>query len=72
MIKNVKNTVPWPYVMEQLNGEETVGTFYEKELQNTNQTGFRIENVMNKNDDKLYLQWKNYDNFLNSWINKKR
>ena len=36
MKKNVKDTVPWIYVIEGLNGEETVGTFYEKELQKTN------------------------------------
>ena len=35
-IKNVKNTVPWSYVIEDLNEEEIVGTFYEKELQKTN------------------------------------
>ena len=32
MIKNVYNTVPWTYVISDLNGEEIVGTFYEKEL----------------------------------------
>ena len=32
-IKKVKNTVPWAYVIHDLNGEEIVGTFYEKELQ---------------------------------------
>ena len=33
VIKNVKNTVPWTYVISNLNGEELVETFYEKELQ---------------------------------------
>ena len=33
VIKKVKNTVPWIYVISDLNGEEIVGTFYEKELQ---------------------------------------
>ena len=35
--KKVKNTVPWTYVINDLNGEEIVGTFYEKELQKTSQ-----------------------------------
>ena len=35
-IKEVKNRVPWTYVISDLNGEETIGTFYEKELQKTN------------------------------------
>ena len=36
LIKKVKNTVPWTYNINGLNGEEIVGTFYEKELQKTN------------------------------------
>ena len=32
LIKKVKNTVPWIYVTDDLNGEEITGTFYEKEL----------------------------------------
>ena len=32
VIKEVKNTVPWTYVMNDLNVEEIIGTFYEKEL----------------------------------------
>ena len=32
-IKKVKNTVPWTYVINDLKGEEIVGTFYENELQ---------------------------------------
>ena len=59
VIKKVKNTVPWTYVINDLNGEEIIGTFYEKELQKTNQKEFRIE------------KWKGYDNLFNSWNNKK-
>ena len=33
VIKKVKNTVPWTYVIKDLNGEEITGTFYGKELQ---------------------------------------
>ena len=36
VIKKVKNTVPWTYVINELNGEEIIGIFYEKELQKTN------------------------------------
>ena len=43
VIKKVKNTVPWTYVINDLNGDEIIGTFYEKELQKTNQQEFRIE-----------------------------
>ena len=44
-IRKIKNTVPWTYVIGDLNGEEITGTFYEKELQKTNQKEFRIEKV---------------------------
>ena len=43
MIKNVKSTVPWSYVISDLNSEKIIGTYYEKKLQKTNQEEFRIE-----------------------------
>ena len=49
-----------------------MGTFYEKELQKIYQQEFRIEKVIKKKGDKLYLKWKGYDNSFNSWIGKKR
>ena len=42
VIKEVKNTVLWTYIISDLNGEEIVGMFYEKELQKTNQKKFRV------------------------------
>ena len=71
VIKKVKNTVPWTYVINDLNGEEIIGIFYEKELQKTNQKEFRIEKVIKRKGDKLYVKWKGYDNSFNSWIDKK-
>ena len=71
VIKEVKNTVPWTYVINDLNGEEIIGTFYEKELQKTNQKEFRIEKVLKRKGDKLYVKWKGYNNSFNSWIDKK-
>ena len=47
------------------------GTFYEKELQKTNQKEFRIEKGIKRKIDKLYVKWKGYDNSFNSWIDKK-
>ena len=67
----IKNTVPWTYVVSDLNGEEITGSFYEKELQKTSQEKFRIEKVLKRKDDKLYVKWKGYDNRFNSWIDKK-
>ena len=56
VIKEVKNTVPWTYVIKDLNGEEINRTFYEKELQKTNEQEFRIEKVIKKKCDKLYVK----------------
>ena len=53
MIKEVKNTVPWTYVINDLNGTEIIGTFYEKELQKTNQQGFKIKKVIKRKRNKL-------------------
>ena len=64
-------TVSWTYVINDLNGEEVIGTFYEKELQKIDQQKFRIEKVIKKKGNKLYVKWKGYDNSFNSWIDKK-
>ena len=70
VINKIKNTVPWTYVISDLNSEEITGSFYGKELQKTSQKQFRIEKVLKKSD-KLYVKWKGYDNSFNSWFNKK-
>ena len=59
------------YDINDLKDKEIIGTFYEKELQNTNQKEFRMEKVIKKNGDKLFVKWKGYDSSCNSWINKK-
>ena len=64
VIKKVKNTVPWTYVINNLIDEEIIGTFYEKELLKTNQQEFRIEKAIKKKDDKLYVKWAGYDSSL--------
>ena len=70
LIKNVKNTVPWTYVISDLKDEENVETFYEKELHKTKK-GFRIEKVIKRKGNKLYVKWKGYDNSFNSGLIKK-
>ena len=54
VIKKVKNTVPWTYLIEDLNGEEIIGTFCERELQKTNLKEFRIKKVI-KTKSKDYM-----------------
>ena len=59
VIKKVKNTMSW-----------TV-PFYEKELQKTNKKEFRVEKVIKRIGDKLYVKWKGYDNSFKSCIYKR-
>ena len=70
LTNKIKNTVLLTYAISDLNGEEITGSFYEKELQKTNQKEFRIEKVLKRKGAKLYVKWKGYDNSFNSWINK--
>ena len=61
----------WTYVINDLDGEEIVGTYYENQWQKTNQKKFRIEKLIKRNGDKLYVKWKGYNNSLNNWRDKK-
>ena len=70
MIKKVK-TVPWTYVISDVKGEEIVGTFSGKELQRTNAKEFRVQKVINRKGDKLYVKWKGYDSSLTVELIKK-
>ena len=71
VVNKVQNNVPWTYSINDLNGEEIKGSFYKKELKKINQKEFRIEKVIKKKGDKLYVKWKGYNNSFNSWIDKK-
>ena len=70
MIKKFKNTVPSTYFISDLNAEEILETFYEKEFQETNKKT-RFENVIKKKGNKLYVKWKGYDSSFTSWIDNK-
>ena len=63
--------MPWTSVISDLNGEEIVGSFYDKELEKANQKELRIEIVIKRKGNKLYVKWKGYANSFNSWIDKK-
>ena len=64
----IKNIVPWTYVINDSDGEKVIGSFCEKE---SSQEEFRIEKVLKRKDDILYVKWKGCDNSFNTWINKK-
>ena len=70
-LKAIKNTVSWTYVINDLNGEETVWKFYEKELEKNNQEELRIEKIIKIKGNKLHVKWKGYNNAFNSWVDEK-
>ena len=58
-------------MIKDLNGKGIIETFYEKELKKISQQEFRIEKVIKKKGNKLYVKWKEYDSSFKSWIDKK-
>ena len=66
VVSKIKDTVPWTYVISDLNGKPITGSFYEKEFQKPNQKEFRIAKVLKRKGDKLHVKWKGYDNSFNS------
>ena len=45
--------------------------FPKNNCKKTNQKEFKIEKLIKRKCDELYLKWKGYDNSFNSWIDKK-
>ena len=70
-IKEIRETNPITYKLEDLQGEEIKGTFYEPELQKTKQQIFRIEKVIKKEKGKSLVKWKGYSDKFNSWVDNK-
>ena len=66
IINKIKNTFPWTYAISDLNGEEITGSFYEKEFQKTNKKESRIDKIVKRKGDKLYIKWKGYKDSFNS------
>ena len=65
MFKKVKNTLLRTHVINDLKGEEIVGTYYENELQKKNQKQFRVEKVIKRKCGELYVKWKGSNIFFN-------
>ena len=70
-ITEIQNTNPVTYKLADLQGEEIKGTFYEPELQKTEQQIFRIEKVIKKEKNKSLVKWKGYPDKFNSWVDNK-
>ena len=64
----MKATKPPTYTIKGTLGEPLQGTFYEQELQLSAQEIFRIERVLKKKKDQVFIKWKGYSDAFNSWV----
>ena len=51
------------YVINDLNAEKIIGTFYQNKLHKTNQEKLRLEKMIKNKGNKLYVKWKGYNSF---------
>ena len=58
------------YVISDINGEQIVGTFYERDFQKTNEKDFRVGKVIKSEGNKLDLKWKDHISSFDSSIDK--
>jgi hypothetical protein len=74
VISEMKPTIPITYKIKDDQGEPVAGSFYERELQKTNQEIFRIEKVIRrrmKNGRKeAYVKWLGWSDKFNEWISE--
>ena len=62
VVSKIKDTVPWTYVISDLNGEPIARSFYEKELQKTSQDTFHLKNYS-------LNSWINKKDLVSKWVN---
>ena len=71
-IKQVLDTRPVTYIVEDDRGVEHKGKFYEQELQKTTTDTYRVEKVLRYKTEKgkryALVKWMDYDSSYNSWI----
>ena len=67
-ISSVKATKPSTYAIKDTLGEPVQGTFYEQEVQLSVQKIFRIERVLRKKKNQVFIKRKGYSDAFNSWV----
>ncbi|XP_065664783.1 uncharacterized protein LOC136086413 [Hydra vulgaris] len=65
-VSQIQFTDPPTYKITDDNNQEIQGTFYEQEMQKTDQSIFRIEKVIRKLKNKSLVKWYGYPDSFNS------
>ena len=70
VIVGIQHTNPTTYIIKDYKNEIIEGSFYENELQKTDQDFYRIDKVIKKDYKKklALVSWKGYPKEFNSWI----
>ena len=74
VIKKIKNTVLWPYILVVWTVKKLWEHFTKKNYKknnNNNKKEFRVEKVIKRKCDQPYVNRKSYGNSFKSWIDKK-
>ena len=70
-IKDVKNTFPYTYTVQDDRGVEHKGSFYKQDLQKTDEDTYRVQKILRYKTQhgKKYalVKWLGYDKSFNSW-----
>jgi len=70
-VSKIQYTDPPTYKIKDYNNKEIAGTFYEQELQKTNQEIYRIEKIIRKHRNMSLVKWFSYPESFNSCIENK-
>ena len=72
-IVNRKSTQPPTFVLADYSGEVLKGTFYPQELQKVNKTDnvYRVEKILKRTKNRVFVKWWAYPDKFNSWVNVK-
>ena len=54
-----------------LKAKKLLESFTKKNYKKQIKKSFRVENVIKRKGNKLYVKWKGYDSSFNTWIDKK-
>ncbi|KAK9701381.1 hypothetical protein QE152_g30661 [Popillia japonica] len=70
-IGKVQLTNPATYLLNDMNGDPILGSFYEQELQKAkHEDAYLVEKVLRRKGNKVYVKWLGFPKTHNSWIDK--